>query len=131
MPTASASPQLHQPVAASVVAGCLAVPAGQRHRNDQTGQRLESVAATLDGFELARLDLSQRREGDILGAAQHGSPTQLEFLHVLEHEDLIEAALRGRLRPCRGGSDLAAHPDLKKAVDAGSTPSRRLYPERG
>src|SRR5205807_4328700 len=35
-------------------------------------ERLESVAATIDGFELARLDLEMRREGDILGAAQSG-----------------------------------------------------------
>ena len=54
--------------------------------------RLDAVAATTDGFELARLDLSQRREGDILGAAQHGRRTQLEFLHILEDEDVIEQA---------------------------------------
>ena len=63
--------------------------------------RLDAVAATTDGFELARLDLSQRREGDILGAAQHGRRTQLEFLHILEDEDVIEAGPRGRLRPRR------------------------------
>ena len=36
-------------------------------------QRLDAVAATLDGFELSRLDLEQRREGDVLGAAQSGA----------------------------------------------------------
>ena len=34
--------------------------------------RLDAVAATLDGFKLSRLDLEQRREGDVLGAAQAG-----------------------------------------------------------
>src|SRR5439155_18589706 len=29
--------------------------------------RLGAVAATLDGFELSRIDLEQRREGDVLG----------------------------------------------------------------
>ncbi|MFL6177142.1 MAG: ATP-dependent DNA helicase RecG [Ornithinibacter sp.] len=54
--------------------------------------RLDAVAATTDGFVLARLDLSQRREGDILGAAQHGRRTQLEFLHILDDEEVIEQA---------------------------------------
>src|SRR6218665_1500602 len=35
-------------------------------------ERVEAVAATLDGFELARVDLELRREGDVLGAAQSG-----------------------------------------------------------
>jgi ATP-dependent DNA helicase RecG len=99
--------------------------------NDQTGQRLESVAATLDGFELARLDLSQRREGDILGAAQHGSRTQLEFLHVLEHEDLIEAAREDAFALVAADPTLAAHPDLKKAVDARVDAEQAAYLERG
>jgi ATP-dependent DNA helicase RecG (EC 3.6.1.-) len=30
-------------------------------------ERLEQVASTLDGFELARIDLQQRREGNVLG----------------------------------------------------------------
>ncbi|KPC67439.1 hypothetical protein ADL27_58795, partial [Streptomyces sp. NRRL F-6602] len=34
--------------------------------------RLGAVAATLDGFELSRIDLEQRREGDVLGQAQSG-----------------------------------------------------------
>ena len=37
-------------------------------------ERLDAVAATPDGFELSRLDLEQRREGDVLGAAQSGRP---------------------------------------------------------
>ncbi|HEX9066360.1 MAG TPA: ATP-dependent DNA helicase RecG, partial [Streptosporangiaceae bacterium] len=35
-------------------------------------ERLDAVAATMDGFALSRLDLEQRREGDVLGAAQAG-----------------------------------------------------------
>ena len=30
-------------------------------------ERLDAVAATTDGFELSRVDLEQRREGDVLG----------------------------------------------------------------
>ena len=36
-------------------------------------ERLDAVAATCDGFRLSRLDLEQRREGDVLGSAQAGA----------------------------------------------------------
>ncbi|MFM9151705.1 MAG: helicase-related protein, partial [Candidatus Planktophila sp.] len=54
--------------------------------------RLEAVAASTDGFELSKIDLEQRREGDVLGAAQSGSRSHLRLLRVLRDEDLILAA---------------------------------------
>lgn len=54
--------------------------------------RLAAIAATRDGFDLAELDLAQRREGDVLGANQSGGRSTLRLLRVLEHADLIEAA---------------------------------------
>jgi ATP-dependent DNA helicase RecG len=55
-------------------------------------ERLESVARSNDGFELARVDLDQRREGDVLGTAQSGSRSQLRLLRVLRDEKIIEVA---------------------------------------
>ncbi|MDQ6852054.1 MAG: ATP-dependent DNA helicase RecG [Actinomycetota bacterium] len=55
-------------------------------------ERLDAVAATTDGFELARLDVEQRREGDVLGAAQSGRRSQLKLLSLLRDEDLIAQA---------------------------------------
>jgi ATP-dependent DNA helicase RecG len=69
---------------------CLLVtraPAGEPAR-----VRLDAVASTRDGFELAELDLEQRREGDVLGASQAGSRSSLRLLRVLEHADLIATA---------------------------------------
>ena len=54
--------------------------------------RLDAVAATLDGFKLSRLDLEQRREGDVLGAAQAGRQSSLKLLRLLADEDLIGQA---------------------------------------
>jgi ATP-dependent DNA helicase RecG len=54
--------------------------------------RLEAVAGSTDGFELSRIDLEQRREGDVLGAAQSGSRSHLRLLRVLRDEDLILTA---------------------------------------
>lgn len=94
-------------------------------------ERLAAVAATTDGFELARLDLRQRREGDILGAAQHGRRTQLEFLHVLEHEDLIEQAREDAFALVAADVTLAAHPALCDAVRARIDAEQAAWLERG
>jgi ATP-dependent DNA helicase RecG len=55
-------------------------------------ERLDAVAATTDGFALSRLDLEQRREGDVLGAAQAGRRSSLKLLRLLRDEDLIGMA---------------------------------------
>ena len=93
--------------------------------------RLNAVAATTDGFALARLDLSQRREGDILGAAQHGRRTQLEFLHILDDEEVIEQARDDAFALVATDPDLAAHPDLAAAVRARVDAEQAAYLERG
>ena len=93
--------------------------------------RLNAVAATTDGFELARLDLSQRREGDILGAAQHGRRTQLEFLHILEDEDVIEQAREDAFALVADDPELGEHPDLAAAVRARVDAEQAAYLERG
>ncbi|MCX6428705.1 MAG: ATP-dependent DNA helicase RecG [Actinobacteria bacterium] len=69
---------------------CLLVtnsPAGTSAR-----ERLTAVAATQDGFELSRIDLEQRREGDVLGASQSGTRSHLRLLRVLRDEALIDQA---------------------------------------
>jgi ATP-dependent DNA helicase RecG len=55
-------------------------------------QRLEAVAATTDGFELSRIDLETRREGDVLGVAQSGRRSSLKLLSVLRDEEIILTA---------------------------------------
>ena len=58
-------------------------------QDSKAGERLQAVAGTLDGFELADLDLQERREGDVLGANQSGRPIKLRFLSLAEHLNLI------------------------------------------
>ncbi|OAA22066.1 ATP-dependent DNA helicase RecG, partial [Frankia sp. EI5c] len=55
-------------------------------------ERLRAVASTTDGAQLALLDLAQRREGDVLGAAQSGGRRSLRLLELLRDEDLILGA---------------------------------------
>jgi ATP-dependent DNA helicase RecG len=80
-------------------------------------ERLDAVAATLDGFQLSRLDLEQRREGDVLGAAQAGRRSSLRLLRLLADEDLIKRAREDASAVVSADPDLASHPALRAAID--------------
>lgn len=61
-------------------------------RNGEAVERLAKVAQTTNGFDLAVLDLEQRKEGDVLGSAQSGRITGLRQLRVIRDEVVIENA---------------------------------------
>jgi ATP-dependent DNA helicase RecG len=79
-------------------------------------ERLEAVAATTDGFELSRLDLDQRREGDVLGSSQSGFRSSLTMLRVLRDEDTIVAARQAAVGLLERDPDLESAPALAAAV---------------
>jgi ATP-dependent DNA helicase RecG len=79
-------------------------------------QRLDAVAATVDGFKLSRLDLEQRREGDVLGAAQAGRRSSLKLLTLLKDEDLIGDARKEAQRLVEADPALAGESALAAAV---------------
>lgn len=80
--------------------------------------RLDAVASTLDGFELSRIDLEQRSEGDVLGASQSGTKSHLRLLRVLRDEELIEAARKDAQDLIATSLDLTSYPALKKELNA-------------
>ncbi len=80
--------------------------------------RLEAVASTTDGFELSRVDLEHRREGDVLGAAQSGRRSSLKLLSVLRDEDVIEAARSVAGAVVAADPSLAGYPPLRRLVEA-------------
>jgi len=79
-------------------------------------ERLDAVAATVDGFSLSRLDLEQRREGDVLGAAQAGRRSSLKLLSLLSDEDLIGRAREEATAVVAGDPELARHQGLCAAI---------------
>ncbi len=79
-------------------------------------ERLEAVAATSDGFELSRIDLEQRREGDVLGAAQSGVRSSLKMLQLLRDEDVIREAREEATAVVASDPELTRHPALQAAV---------------
>ncbi len=81
-------------------------------------RRLDAVAGTLDGFELSRVDLEARREGDVLGASQSGRQSSLKLLGVIRDEDLIEQARREATELVEDEPDLRSRPALRAALEA-------------
>ncbi|WP_034268327.1 ATP-dependent DNA helicase RecG [Actinospica robiniae] len=90
-------------------------------------ERLDAVAGTLDGFELSRIDLEQRREGDVLGAAQSGRRSSLRLLSVLKDEELIGRARQAATELVAEDPELAGQPGLRAAVAALQDSDRADY----
>jgi ATP-dependent DNA helicase RecG len=93
--------------------------------------RLDAVAATLDGFELSRVDLEQRREGDVLGQAQSGTRSSLRMLAVIEDEEVIAAARDEAVRLVAEDPELEAHPALRAALGSLLDAEREEYLDKG
>lgn len=94
-------------------------------------ERLDAVASTTDGFELSRIDLAQRREGDILGAAQSGSKSTLRFLRALADADIIERAREDARSVVEKDPTLARYPSLARTIDRALDADREAFLGRG
>lgn len=108
---------------------CLLV--SEMHEASPARARLAAVAATLDGFELSRIDLEQRREGDVLGQAQSGVRSSLRMLAVIEDEEVITQAREEATRVVAADPELTGQPGLKTALDALLDTEREQYLEKG
>ena len=94
-------------------------------------ERLEAVAKTQDGFELSRIDLEQRREGDVLGASQSGNRSHLRLLRVLRDEGIIEEARSVAADLLESDSSLEGYPLLKKELEILKKDNSSTYIDKG
>ncbi|MFG1700381.1 ATP-dependent DNA helicase RecG [Nonomuraea sp. NPDC049309] len=92
--------------------------------------RLDAVAATLDGFELSRVDLEQRREGDVLGAAQSGKRSSLKLLQLLRDEEVIATAREEAAALLAGDPELKRHEGLRAEIERLLADERAEYLEK-
>ncbi|MFE0190194.1 helicase-related protein [Streptomyces sp. NPDC058989] len=93
--------------------------------------RLAAVAATLDGFELSRIDLEQRREGDVLGQAQSGVRSSLRMLTVIDDEEIIASAREEATALVTADPELTGYPELRIALSALLDEEREQYLDKG
>ncbi len=97
----------------------------------QARARLHQVADTTDGFLLSHLDLENRREGDVLGAAQSGLRSSLRLLRVTRDEDVIMDARELGTRMIDEDPDLSRHPVLQAHISRLLDPEHEVFLERG
>jgi ATP-dependent DNA helicase RecG len=102
-----------------------AAPEGTKAR-----ERLAAVASTTDGFELSRLDLEQRREGDVLGATQAGRSSSLRLLTLMYDEKVILRARDEATALVEGDPDLSDHPLLAAELATLLDEERTRYLEK-
>ena len=95
-----------------------------------SAERLKAVASTTDGFELSRLDVSMRSEGDVLGTRQSGFRSSLRLLSVVRDEDVIVAAREVATQVVENDPTLAGQPHLAAAVAAIEASDGAEYLER-
>jgi ATP-dependent DNA helicase RecG len=93
----------------------------------QSMERLTAVAGSGDGFELARIDLQQRREGDVLGSLQSGGKSSLHFLSLLDDADVIADARELAEEIVSADLSLADHRPLAELVDGILAPQKVAY----
>ncbi len=79
-------------------------------------ERVDAVADTLDGFELAQKDLELRQEGDVLGSTQSGGRSSLRLLRVAKDGELIGDARLLAAGVLESDPTLADHPALREAL---------------
>ena len=126
--------QLHQlrgRVGRGTVPGlCLLMTDGA---GDRALERLDAVAATTDGFELARADLTFRREGDVLGARQSGRGNSVRHLRLGRRDDeqIIADAREDAFAVVADDPQLRRHPALAAAVAMRLDEDQAAYLERG
>lgn len=108
---------------------CLLV--SEAHEASPARARLAAVAATLDGFELSRIDLEERREGDVLGRAQSGVRSSLRVLSVIDDEEVIAAAREEAVTVVAADPDLEHLPELRLVLDALLDKEREEYLDKG
>jgi ATP-dependent DNA helicase RecG len=108
---------------------CLLVTAAEP--GSPARERLAAVAATTDGFALARVDLEARREGDILGTAQSGRRSSLRLLEVIRDEPLVEEARHAAQAIVSDDPALARHPALRERARMLDADDRADFLEKG
>ncbi|MFG2600100.1 ATP-dependent DNA helicase RecG [Streptomyces sp. NPDC048462] len=108
---------------------CLLV--SEAHEASPARGRLAAVAATLDGFELSRIDLEERREGDVLGQAQSGVRSSLRVLSVIDDEEVIAAARAEAVEVVAADPELEHLPELRLVLDALLDKDREEYLDKG
>ncbi|MDH6533199.1 ATP-dependent DNA helicase RecG [Aurantimicrobium minutum] len=90
-------------------------------------ERVEAVASTTDGFELARIDLELRSEGNVLGTSQSGGRSSLRLLRAARDGDVIADAREAAAEILELDPTLTHHPALQNAISRRLSESEREF----
>jgi ATP-dependent DNA helicase RecG len=89
--------------------------------------RVDAVASTTDGFELARIDLELRSEGDVLGERQSGGRSSLRLLRAARDGEVIAVAREAAAAVIDADPALVSHPALAEALERRLSETERNF----
>ena len=84
--------------------------------NEDARQRLEAMARSADGFELADEDLRLRGEGTLFDIRQSGLP-DLRLARLAEDTELVRRARKEAFSLIGSDPELAGHPELRSEME--------------
>ncbi|MGH2767288.1 MAG: ATP-dependent DNA helicase RecG [Actinomycetota bacterium] len=84
--------------------------------NEEARARLQAMARTTDGFELADEDLRLRGEGTLFDIRQSGLP-DLKLARLAEDTDLVSRAREEAFAVVASDPDLSSHSDLRAEME--------------
>ena len=85
------------------------------------------ITSTTDGFELARIDLELRSEGNVLGTSQSGGRSSLRLLRAARDGDIILDAREAAAQILEADPGFATHPVLAEAISRRLSESERDF----
>ena len=85
-------------------------------------RRIRTMEETIDGFDIAEIDLEMRGAGEFFGARQHGLP-ELKYAHPIADRELMMTARTDAFRLVETDPDISNCPKLYKRF-------RRLYKDK-
>jgi len=94
--------------------------------SDDAQQRLDAMVRTLNGFEIAEIDLQQRGPGEFFGTRQAGMPN-LRVANLVRDRDLLEAARKEARNVLAGPDSDLTKEEIARAVHHLRTHWNRRY----
>src|SRR3954464_6992510 len=94
--------------------------------SDEAERRLDAMVRTIDGFEIAELDLEMRGPGEFFGTRQAGMPS-FQVANLIRDRDLLELAKKEAAAVLAGPNSEIAQIEIDRALQHMRTRWQKTY----
>jgi ATP-dependent DNA helicase RecG len=94
--------------------------------SDEAERRLDAMVRTIDGFEIAELDLEMRGPGEFFGTRQAGMPS-FQVANLIRDRDLLELAKKEAAAVLAGPNSEISQIEIDRALQHMRTRWQKTY----